>query len=175
MALRFRYRHVHATLFEYVRTQLIALDWGDAAQAANHPVNSAINFGAPPMTYINVQPDEGGLQIAPQTLAVTLGEEPPSEDQELGAGITQVPYPLYVDVYGQNQAIASAVTSDLKEILEDVYIPVVDQVTGQPTDETIEIWHEDVTSGRPQASLGAQDFKRYWRSLSAIARVDYIV
>jgi hypothetical protein len=177
MALRFRYRHVHATLFDYVRAHLVALGWGDSSLPADDPANLAINFGGVAMTFIDSQPDESGLVIVPQTVAVTLGDEPASEDLELGAGLTQVPYPLYVDVFGTNQAIAQAITSDLKDILEDIYIPVMDHLTDPPTatDEVIEIWHEDVESGRPQASLTAQDFKRYWRVTRATARVDYLV
>lgn len=175
MGLRFRYRHVHATLFNYVRSNLVELGWGNAGLAEGDPANATVNFGVDPMTFIDFQPDESGTQVAAQTLAVTLGEEPPSEDQELGAGLTQVRYPVYVDIFAANQAVAIAVTSDLKDLLEDIYLSVVDQTTGDVTDDLIEIWHEDISSARPQASLGAQDFKRYWRTLRFVARVDYLV
>lgn len=176
MALRFRYRHVHATLFAYVRTQLVELGWGDSALAPTDSANTNINFDTLAMTFHDFQPDEAGMAVAGQTVAITMGDEPASEDQELGAGLALIRYPVYIDVYGANQALATAVTSDLKDILEDLYLPVLDYTANPPatTDELIEIWHEDVMSGRPTASLAAQDFKRYWRTLHLTARVDYL-
>lgn len=177
MTLRFRYRHVHATLYLYVRTRMTALGWGDASKPGSDPVNAAINFQVPPMTFKDFQPDEAGETIAPQTLVITLGGEPAREDMELGAGLVQIPYAFYIDIYGYSQAAAQSVMSDLKDILEDIAIPIKDFTQAPPvdTDGVIEIFHEDIESARPDASVGAQDFKRYWRTLATIARAEYLV
>lgn len=175
--LRFRYRHVHATLYTHLRTQLIALGWGDSSLQAGDPANANINFGVAPMTFRDFQPDEAGIRLDPMTVAVTLGDEPPREDMELGAGLAKVPYPLYVDVYGDRQATAQAVASDVKDILEDLFIPIKDFTTSPPvaTDGVIEIFHEDIASGRPPASLMSTDIKRYWRTVMATAHAEYLV
>lgn len=176
MSLRFRYRHVHATLFDYVRSSLIDLGWGNAALPADDPANLAVNFGTPAATYIDNQPDEAGVAVAPNTIAVTLGDEPAAEDLELGGGLLEVAFPVYVDIYGQNQSIAVSIASDVKAMLEDHFLTVCDYTARPPapTDEVIEIDKEDVDVSRPQAAIGSQDFKRYWRVVRARARVHYI-
>lgn len=175
MSLRFRYRHVHATLFDYVRAQLIELGWGNAALPATDPVNLAVNFGTAAATYIDNQPDEAGIAVQPNTIAVTLGDEPPAEDLELGGGLIEVAFPVYVDVYGANQSIAVSIASDVKAILEDRFLTVCDYTARPPapTDEVIALDKEDIDVSRPQAALGSQDFKRYWRVVKASARVHY--
>lgn len=177
MALRFRYRHVHATLYSYVKAGLVARNWGDSSLDPSDPVNASINFGSPPATYHDIQPDEAGVPITPNTVAITLGDEPGSVDWEMGAGARLVEFPLFVDVYGVNQSIAQSLGSDIRDLLDDQYLWVQD-FTQQPpvaTEEQIELLHEDISIGRPQASFGAADFKRYWRVVRANARVYYQV
>jgi hypothetical protein len=175
MALRFRYRHVHATLYSFIREQLIELGWGDSSLAANDPSNASVNFGTVPATYHDIQPDEAGLQVVSNTVAVTLGDEPGVVDWEMGNGLRLVEYPLFIDVYGANQSIAQSIASDARDLLDDRYLLVKDFIQRPPveTDEQIELLHEDLTVSRPQASLGASDFKRYWRVVRGVARVYY--
>jgi hypothetical protein len=175
MALRFRYRHVHATLYSHIRGELIERGWGDSSLAAGDPLNAAVNFGTTPVTYVDIQPDEAGQQIAGNTVAVTLGDEPGNVDWEMGSSLRLVEYPLYVDIYGVNQSIAQSIGADIRDLLDDQYLPVKDFIQRPPTDtdEQIELLHEDIQIRRPQASLGATDFKRYWRVVRAIARVYY--
>lgn len=175
MALRFRYRHVHATLHSHLRSELVALGWGDTGRSANDPANATVNFGTTPATYLDLQPDEAGMQVAANTIAITLGDEPGNVDWEMGSGLRLVAYPLYVDVYGQNQSVAQSIAADVRDLLDDKYLWVKDFIQRPPvdTDEQIELLHEDISITRPQASLGASDFKRYWRVVRAIARVYY--
>lgn len=177
MGLRFRYRHVHATMYQHIRSQMVALGWGDSSLPSGDPLNAAINFNVRPMTYRDFQPDESGQVIAPMTLAITFGDEPASEDLELGAGLAEIAYEFFIDVWAEeSQAVATAVTSDLKDVLEDLVIPVKDfmQVPPAVTTELIEIDHDDVSSVRPSLSVGAQDFKKFWRTMTATARVHYL-
>lgn len=176
MALRFRYRHVHATLFGYVRSSLVALGWGNAALPAGDPANATVNFGTTPATYADYQPDEAGIGIKPNTVVVTLGNEPAAEDLELGDGLREVAIPVFVDIYGESQAIALSIASDVKNLFEDHYVTVLDMTHAPPqlTDELIELDKDDVSFHRPEQSVGSQDFKRYWRIVASTARVQYL-
>lgn len=175
MALRFRYRHVHATLFADIRSRMIELGWGDSSLPANAPANATVNFGTGPATYVDYPPEEIG-PVNPNTIVVTLGDEPAAEDLEMGSTFREVAIPLFVDVYGANQSIAVSIASDIKDICEDAYLVVRDhtQVPPAPTNEVIELDKDDVGVSRPSASIGAQDFKRYWRTVNTLARVSYL-
>lgn len=173
MSLRFRYRHVHATMFDYVKAQLVTLGWGDAHLGDNDPANASVNFATVPATYIDFQPDEAGAKIEANTIAITLGDEPPTEDWELGGGLREIEYVTFVDIYGANQAVAQSLASDIKDLFDDVYLHVKDHTTSPATDtvEQIELDKEDCFVEKPAAALTAQDFKRYWRVVKTITRV----
>lgn len=167
MSLRFRIRHVHKTVADYLEAEMTALGW----------VNSPVNFNTVPMTFVEFQPDEAGKAIAANTVAITLGDEGAAEDEELGDGLRELAYPLFVDVYGANQSIAASIASDIKTLLEDHYMPVLDftaNEVGVPTTERIELDKDDVTVERPGAAIGAVDFRRFWRVVKTTVRVHYI-
>lgn len=167
MSLRFRIRHVHKTLADHLETELTNLGW----------VAPPVNFGTAPMTFLEFQPDEAGQQVKPNTVAVTLGDEPSAEDLELGDGLREISFPVYVDVYGANQSIAASIASDVKTLLEDCYLQVLDftaSAAGTPTQERIELDKDDVTVEKPPVGQGTSDFRRYWRVVRTTARVQYI-
>lgn len=167
MALRFRVRHVHKTVADFIEAELTALGWK----------NPPVNFGTVPVTFLEFQPDEAGKPIAANTVAITLGDEGAAEDEELGGGLRELAYPLFVDVYGANQSIAASIASDVKDILEDRYFPVLDFTTdpvGVPTSEYIELDKDDLTVERPGAAASATDFRRYWRVVKSTVRVHYV-
>lgn len=167
MSLRFRVRHVHKTVADFIEAELTALGW----------VNPPVNFGTLPVTFLEFQPDEAGKPITANTVAITLGDEGPALDEELGDGLRQLEYPLFVDVYGANQSIAASIASDVKDILEDRYFAVRDftaSPVGVPTSEQIELDKDDLTVERPGASMGAADFRRYWRVVKSTVRVHYV-
>lgn len=166
MSLRFRYRMVHKTVADYVEAELADLGW----------VNDPVNFGTTPLTLVEFQPDEAGKVVAVNTVAITLGDEPPAEDEELGDGIRSISFPVFVDIYGANQAIALSIASDVKTLFEDVAMPVTDfsTVVPGPSEEYLQFDKDDVEVERPTAALGATDFKRYWRVVKALAVVHYV-
>ena len=167
MSLRFRVRHVHKTIADYLEAELADLGW----------VNEPVNCATVPMTFLEFQPDEAGKTIAANTVAITLGDEPPALDIEMGDGLREIAFPVFVDVYGANQSIAASIASDIKSLLEDRYMPVLDFVTsatGTPTSERIELDKDDVSIEKPDAAAGAQDFRRFWRVVKTTARVHYI-
>jgi len=166
MSLRFRIRHVHKTIADYLEAELKRLGW----------VDEPVNFATVPMTFLEFAPDEAGKQIAANTVAITLGEEPAALDEELGDGLRSIEFPVYVDVYGANQSIAASIASDVKHLLEDKYMPVLDftaSAAGTPTHERIELDKDDVKVEKPP-TVAAQDFRRYWRVVTTTARVFYI-
>lgn len=167
MALRFRVRHVHKTIADYLELELTRLGW----------VNAPVNFATVPMTFLEFQPDEAGKTIAANTVAITLGDEPASLDVEMGDGLREIAYPVFIDIYGANQSIAASIASDVKSLLEDKYMPVLNfaaTTPGTPTSERIELDKDDVSVEKPQAGTGAQDFRRFWRVVKTTARVQYI-
>lgn len=175
--LRFRVRHVHRTLADHLEAQLILLGWGNSAAPAGDPVNAAVNFGTTPVTFIEFQPDEAGKEVKANTVAITLGDEPSAEDEELGDGLRVIKFPLFVDIYGADQSIAASIASDVKRLLEDLYLPVRDYTTvpgGAVSSEYLELDKDDVVIEKPQATLGLADFKRYWRVVKTMAQVHYV-
>lgn len=167
MSLRFRIRHVHKTVADYIEAEMVTLGW----------VNAPVNFDTVPMTFLEFQPDEAGKAIAANTVAITLGDEGAAEDEEMGDGLRAVAYPLFVDIYGANQSIAASIASDIKTLLEDHYMPVLDFTTnpaGVPTTEQIELDKDEVTVERPNAAVGATDFRRFWRIVKSTVVVHYI-
>jgi hypothetical protein len=140
-------------------------------------VNAPVNFATTPMTFLEFQPDEAGIAIAPNTVAITLGDEGAAEDEEMGDGLRELVYPLFVDCYGASQSIAVSIASDIKTLLEDRYMVVRNFTTnplGVATTEQIELDKDDVSVERPSASLGASDLRRYWRVVKTSVRVHYV-
>lgn len=167
-SLRFRSRHVHHTLALHLEAELTRLGWAGAG---------AINFGTVAATFVEIQPDEAGDKILPNTIAITLGDEPAADDEEMGDGSRVIAYPLFVDVYGENQSIAVSIASDVKHLLEDLYLPVLDYTTstsGTSTEEYLELDKDDLLVQTPPAAATMADFRRYWRVVKTIAQVHYV-
>lgn len=164
--LRFRTRHVHQTVTDYVKTAMQALGWGDAALPANDPLNAAIPFGTTPVTWMDIQPDEEGVPIVPNTVAITLGDAGVDDLQQLGGGYYELELPVFFDVYGENQGIAQSIASDVKDVVNyQLSIPVKDYTSSTAGTDTTELILFDDISGpeRPPASQIAADVRRHWR------------
>jgi hypothetical protein len=163
VTLRFRTRFVHATLVDAVRGALTDLGW----------ILEPINFGGNPVTIVDYQPDERGERVNPNTVAVTLGDAPPDDDEELGAavgGLRSVVYPVYIDAYMAEQPISVAICDDIVMHFTDLAMGVEDKINGG-TVPGVTLVIEDVAGPRrPPASVNADNFKRYWRvvELSAV-------
>lgn len=154
--IRFRSRHLHATVFDYVTLKLTELGW----------VTPPINFGTTPCTLIDYQPDERTEQIKPNTVAVSLADYANDEDEELGAavgGVRSAPYQIYIDVYMQRQAEAQAICDDIRDIFTDEFLYLVDQISGEQTQNMIEV--ENINGPEKISGASADQFKRYWRAM----------
>lgn len=164
--LRFMSRQVHKTVAEYLREKLTELGW----------VNDPVNFGAVPVTFQEAQPDENGKAVAPNTVAITIGDVSDDIPRELGGGFYEVIAPIFVDVYGQSSATAQSIADDAKEqMTRGMIIPVFDWTAAAPlmTSNTIEF--ENVMGPeRPPVAASTSDFRRFWRIVRAEAHVFYM-
>lgn len=167
MSLRFRTRSVHATLADDVRAALTELGWIVTAPGGR------VNFGVAPVTVVDYQPEERQEPVKVNTVAVTLGDAPADEDEELGAsvgGLRSVTYPVYLDCYMNEQAIAVAICDDLVEHFTDLALEVTDVVTGGVADGVTLVIEDVAGPRRPPAASGGEAFRRNWRivELSAV-------
>jgi hypothetical protein len=114
-------RHIHATIFNMVSAGLAARGW----------VTAPINFGTTAVTLLDFQPDEKGVTIEPNTVAVTLGDVGTDTFMELGAGLWSRRYPVFIDAYGATTSITEAICDDIRASLPVLgqAFPVVDQTT----------------------------------------------
>lgn len=173
MPIRHRSRHLRATLFNKLSTELDTLGW----------VTTPVNFGAAPLTLLDYQPDERGEIVTTNTVAVSIGDVVNDTDEELGCesgGLRSAWYPVFVDVFMADQALSDAVCDDVRDIFDQQVFPLVDQITGTVLDlahtadpVTIDI-EEVLGPDRPIAGNGSiEQFKRYWRIMRLGCRVYY--
>lgn len=174
--MRFRTRQVHQRICDYIEAGMKDLGWGDASLPLADPLNAAVPFQATPLTYVEVQPDENGLDVAENTLSITLGDGGADDDAQMGGGLWQIPYPLFIDVYGASSGLALSIIEDVKGLINyGLKINALDYTTdaaGVATDEWIEF--EDVTGPeRPAAAAFAADFRKHWRIVKATVVVTH--
>lgn len=164
--MRFRTRHVHKTICDFLETQMTARGW----------VNVPINFGASPLTFMEIQPDENGEEVLPNLLAITIGDVPEDNLEQLGSGIWSVPIPVFFDIYGDNGSVAVSIADDVKDLVSrNMAISVYDWTDpNNPVEQSDYIDFERVVGPeRPAASIGSSDFRKHWRVVKGIARVYY--
>lgn len=166
MSLRFRYRHVHQTCADYIKNGLTDLGW----------VNAPVNFGADPVRFVTVQPEEEKLTIVPPIVAITMGDEPEDELEELGGGMWSVSLPLYIDIYGATGTLSICMAEDVKSLItRNKVIPVSDYSNPtNPVDSDELLYFENVVGPeKPQAAAVATDVRRHWRIVRAMCQVYY--
>lgn len=158
--LRFRQRHVHQTLVDHIKATLIATGW----------VSAPVNFATTPVTVIDFQPQVGGVTVAPNTVAVTLGSEDEDLDEELGAGLISCEHMLFVDIYGADGATATSIAADLKDGLKHRIVPLRDYTTN-PAGVLVpgaQLEMDGVLIETPAVATTNVD-KRFWRVVKATA------
>lgn len=166
MSLRFRYRHVHQTCADYLKSGLADLGW----------VNDPVNFGADPLRFITMQPEEEGLTIVPPLVSITMGDEPQDELEELGGGMWSISLPLFVDIYGQSGTLSICMAQDVKSLItRNKVIPVTDYTDPNNPVESAELLYFENVYGpeKPNAAALATDVRRHWRIVKAMCQVYY--
>ena len=125
--IRSQERMVYQTVMDHLQTQLTALGW-----LGTDP--NALPFGATvPLTWLEATPDPKLTAMAPNTVAFSEGDLPDDTEAELGAslgGLWTVNHTFFVDIYGESQGIAKALTADIRGILNgrlaNRYQPMMD-------------------------------------------------
>lgn len=168
--MRHRVRSVYQSIYDHLNAQLAELGWLTAGGAKSVPV-----------TMQQYVPDETGQSLPPNTVAVTLGEESGENEEELGDRLVSVDLQVFVDVYGENQAITLALADDVKDILRgringlSRFVPAFDYSTydGTPESRTaVGDAIEMLAVGRQPAR--AVELRRNWQIVSAIAHIEYV-
>lgn len=160
--IRFRSRFLHATLYDYTRDGLDTLGW----------ITPPVNFGTGPVTMIDYQPDERSVQIAQNTVAVSLGDYLNDEDEELGAalnGTRSAPYSVFIDVYMSEQALSQAICDDIRDIFTDKSMYLIDQINQTLSDQLIQV--ENIDGPARVAGQTADAFRKYWRAMRIDCRL----
>ena len=162
--MRHRSRHVHQTMADVIKAALTAGDW----------FSSTPPYGATAATFVTIEPQQAGLPIKPNTVAVTLEAKVPAEEQEVGAstgGLWKVSWVLFTDVYAENWSTAMALCDDVDAALAGAIVPLNDYTTGTgvPTDDWVEV--QGVSVAEPPAA-GAMEHQ-WWRVVHAPINVYY--
>lgn len=161
--MRFRSRHAHQTIVNYVTEQLEALGW----------MSEPINFGTAPVTVQDFEAygsEQGAVQPEPNLVAVTLDPEGADEDEELGGALISGQYQFFCDVVGETIPISVSIADDLLRKTKNAKIPLLDFTTDaagtQTPGHTLEFYNCFVAT--PEASSTID--RRTWRVVSGFVR-----
>lgn len=157
--MRHRQRHLHATIVQHITDHLIETGWIDAP----------INFGTTRLTILDYEPQQAGETPPFNTVAISIGHQGSDDAIELGGGLYECRYTLFVDVYPINESIGVAIADDIKDSLTDYLIPLRDfssNLAGVDVESQIEF--EDVMVETIPSAATTLD-KRSWRSVKATA------
>jgi hypothetical protein len=161
MAMRHRLRHVQQTIADHVEQGLIELGW----------VEPPINFGASPVRFQDVEPD-AARRLEGNVVGVVIEDEGPVSEFELGGGVEQVDYDLGVSVYAESSGIAMALADDIKDLVSNRVIPLLDYTQQPPT--PVPGHHIELVDVRVQRRTAGEigfESKRSWRVLDGVARL----
>lgn len=157
--MRHRQRHLHATIVRHVRQALDETGW----------LHAPVNFGSTPVTLLAYEPQEAGETPAYNTVAVSIGQQGSDDAIELGGGLHECRYVVFIDVYPTKESIGVAIADDIKDALTETYLPLRDftsSADGVEVDAQIEF--EDVLVETIPSAASALD-KRSWRAVKATA------
>jgi hypothetical protein len=150
--LRHAGRHIHKTCADYLSAQLTTLGWMDAATTP---------YGATPVTLIT-RPVVMGNNLDRETVtaglvSIVLGDELLVDMDELGGPLAVQDYPFFVDCFGDNEAITTALATDIRDIFmgrfegSQRWLRVLNGATGAE----VPGWQlelDDVTRVRPETT-----------------------
>ncbi|HVH54531.1 MAG TPA: hypothetical protein VNA32_10435 [Actinomycetota bacterium] len=167
--IRGQERLVYQTVGWYLLEQLDALNWFDTAAPFN---------AAGPLHLLDYVPAKHEA-LQPNTLALTQGPELPDEEGEAGCasgGLWITPMVFFIDIYGQDQGTAKALSADVKAILKGRlsgskrFIPLRDY-TQTPVVDADGHWleFEDVEVETPSD----QAYKRSWKVVKVTVNHQY--
>lgn len=151
--LRHAGRHIQKTILDYLTEQLDELGWRDAETTP---------FGATPVTIVSHSVVMGDrldeTQVAAGLISVTLGDELSSSMEELGGPLAVQEYPIFIDIFQDNEATTTALATDVRDIFmgrfdgSQRFLPVINGATGAVVAGWM-IEFEDVERVRPETTL----------------------
>lgn len=163
--LRHAPRHIQRTIFDYLTGQLTDLHWLTAGQTPFGLAVPEILVGRP---FIGGQLDN---KIKPPMVAISMGNEMPPALEELGGPLSTQEYPIFCDVFMDEEGAAMALAADVRDAFlgrhatSTTSIPVVNQITGDPV-ENWRIYFEDIERVAPEHT-----FPLAWNSVHVTANV----
>jgi hypothetical protein len=169
MFIRSQERMVYQTVMDYLESNMASLGWM-ATDVETLP------FGATaPITWMETTPDPKLGPIVANSIAFSEGDVPDDTDLEMGAnlgGLWSVDHTFFIDIYGESQGVAQALSSDLRAILTGRlpgtarYQPLMDYSVVPAVAAAGHLLHfEDVEITRPVA----QPSKLRWEVVKATA------
>lgn len=161
--MRHRQRHLHYTILKHLREELTLLGWtsGDG------------NFGSPLVTFLDYEPIEAGKTPALNTVAVSMGDQGEDNAFELGGGLYECRYTVFIDIYPSNEAVGAALGDDIKDSLTDNVLSLLDFTSSADGAETTaEIEFDSVLVEVIPTATTTLD-KRSWRAVKATAILYY--
>lgn len=159
--MRHRQRHLHATVVQHVRVALEAAGW----------LSDPINFGDPPITLLDYEPQEAGETPAMNTVAVSVGHQGSDDVVELGGGLHECRYTIFIDIYPTKEPIGVAIADDIKDAITEQIIPLLDFTNDVDGEEVLaQIEFEDVLVETVPSAASTLD-KRSWRVVKVTAAV----
>ncbi len=153
-----RARLIRDSVFHAVDTALANLGWYQAS-----PNRAQVSFRAFPYA--------ADVQVPPNTLALS-DETDNSVPMELGSELTEFTWPMFIDVYGEDDAIALHLAGDVADILAGRMASVG---RGRPTIDVYDytlatpvvIFSVEVVDVRKDRAHGFhQPWLRFWRSVT---------
>lgn len=128
MAVRHAVRHIRASEEQFIKDALVYFGW----LTDNRP------YGAKPVELFLRGPKEPDLvAVEGNQVYISHGGEPDTEEMELGAGLLRIEHVLFVDIVGENEAIALSIASDVQDRLRGLiggsrYLTPRERGTGEP-------------------------------------------
>jgi hypothetical protein len=120
--LRHSARHVHRTLYDHVTSALAELEWTTTGL-----------FSQPPLVVFDVLPKnwQPDAQLQNSHAAISIGDEKPTTDEELGGPLVMSWWPLFFDCYFEDDPVSLACANDVRDILMGRFPGFADK-TGLP-------------------------------------------
>ncbi len=161
--IRFQDRHAHKTVCEALKARLVALDW----------IGETPPFGATSVTFMEKQPEEHGLKLEPNTVAVTFGNEDPFTEAEIGL-LTSSKIDFFIDVYGESESTAKSIAADVRDYFSHRELQMRDYTSNPEGDLVdVQLCFEDVFIDIPPASVGRAD-KMFFRVVQGSVELQFL-
>lgn len=124
------------------------------------------------LTVVGEDPFEEAKEVVPNTVAVTVASENDDRLQELGGPLYGADFQFRLDVYAEQPAIAVAIGSDIKSMVRDRQLPILDFAASTPVESgTLEL--TDAMIVRPAGDTRAVEFRQRWRVVNLFGRATF--